>query len=119
MTIQVSKAGRATMSPPVAKSTVTVVCEMFRLGSRLTWWEIVAAYALPFFLSQATIFQDLFLWNLTCQVGLFLAVVQLPLLITGRMSYVDIGWPSGLVVLGANCIYYGNGWMYRKSVTPY
>ncbi|MCP5066939.1 MAG: hypothetical protein GY946_10260, partial [bacterium] len=34
------------------------------------------------------------------QVVLFTFVVCIPAWRTGRMSYVDIGWPWGLVVIG-------------------
>ncbi len=35
------------------------------------------------------------------QMVLFVLVVCIPAWRTGRMSYVDIGWPWGLVVIGA------------------
>lgn len=48
-------------------------------------------------------------WNAMCQLLLFLPVVQLPTIITGHMSYVDIGWPAGLVVLAINALMYAEG----------
>ena len=45
-------------------------------------------------------FSHLSLVNGTGQLVLFLFVVCLPIWRTGRMSYVDIGWPFGLVLLG-------------------
>jgi len=38
--------------------------------------------------------------NAMCQLALFMATSNLPALLTGRMSYVDISWPWGLVVIG-------------------
>ncbi|MEM7582597.1 MAG: DUF1295 domain-containing protein [Acidobacteriota bacterium] len=45
--------------------------------------------------------QTLSLVNGGLQMALFLLVVCIPTWRTGRMSYVDIGWPWGLVVIGA------------------
>ena len=36
----------------------------------------------------ATIFRN----NAIAQISLFVCVVQIPLLLTGKMIYVDIGW---------------------------
>ncbi|CAB9529237.1 3-oxo-5-alpha-steroid 4-dehydrogenase [Seminavis robusta] len=49
------------------------------------------------------------LLNATRQVMLFIPVVQLPALLTGHMSYVDIGWPAGLVLLSLNVAYHADG----------
>jgi steroid 5-alpha reductase family enzyme len=43
--------------------------------------------------------QELFYTNLKAQACLFLFVCQIPVLITGKMAYVDIAWPGGLVLL--------------------
>jgi steroid 5-alpha reductase family enzyme len=40
------------------------------------------------------------LYNGILQLVLFAFVVCLPIWMTGRMSYVDIGWPLGLTVIG-------------------
>ncbi|MEM9529278.1 MAG: DUF1295 domain-containing protein [Pseudomonadota bacterium] len=45
-------------------------------------------------------FQTVALVNGLAQLGLFLLVVCWPAWRTGRMSYVDIGWPWGLVLIG-------------------
>jgi steroid 5-alpha reductase family enzyme len=52
---------------------------------------------------------DLAFWNAACQLCLFLPVVQLPALLTGHMSYVDIGWPVGLTLMGLNAIFFAEG----------
>lgn len=50
------------------------------------------------------------------QLVLFAFVVCLPLWRTGRMSYVDIGWPTGLVLLGGFSYYFGEGYALRSLV---
>ena len=40
------------------------------------------------------------LYNGLLQLALFGVVVGIPIWMTGRMSYVDIGWPLGLIVSG-------------------
>ncbi len=51
-------------------------------------------------LLQLPVFAD-FVWvNGILQLLLFVVLASLPALLTGRMSYVDIAWPWGLVLLG-------------------
>jgi len=47
--------------------------------------------------------------NGSLQLLLFVLVVCLPIWRTGRMSYVDIGWPSGLVIIGVLTWLYSSG----------
>ena len=47
--------------------------------------------------------------NGVAQLVLFAFVVCLPTWRTGRMSYVDIGWPWGLTVIGILTWIYGEG----------
>ena len=52
------------------------------------------------------------------QLLLFAGVVYLPIWRTGRMCYVDIGWPWGLVLLGAVSYLYSDGyWLRSLTVT--
>ncbi|MEO1576690.1 MAG: DUF1295 domain-containing protein, partial [Pseudomonadota bacterium] len=55
------------------------------------------------------------LLNGLLQLVLFLFVVCIPAWRTGRMSYVDIGWPWGLVVIGAVTFFFafGEGYLPR------
>ncbi len=46
--------------------------------------------------------------NAALQAILFLAVVLIPTSRTGRMSYVDIGWPWGLVLLGLQALIFND-----------
>ena len=83
-------------------------------GGRLHYLEVV-----PFYLTASVFFTldgewgdaILALWqhNAYCQCLLFLSVVMVPCFVTGHMSYVDIGWPVGLVVLATNVFLYGSG----------
>jgi len=50
--------------------------------------------------------KELAAWNAKCQFVLFLVMVQIPTLLTGHMSYVDLGWPAGLMVMALNCLTY-------------
>ena len=53
---------------------------------------------------------ELGLVNGITQLILFALVVCLPIWRTGRMSYVDIGWPWGLVVLGTLTYLFSDGY---------
>jgi len=62
-------------------------------------------FGLVILISQSNFDKILYL-NLIFQLILFLIVVCIPIYRTERMSYVDIAWPWGLVVLGiVNYIY--------------
>ncbi|MEO1366341.1 MAG: DUF1295 domain-containing protein [Acidobacteriota bacterium] len=54
--------------------------------------------------------------NGALQMALFLVVVCIPTWRTGRMSYVDIGWPWGLVVIGAVAFLLGAGDPLRSAL---
>ena len=54
--------------------------------------------------------------NGVLQLLLFLFVVCLPIWRTGRMSYVDIGWPWGLVVIGILTFILSDGHWIRTSI---
>jgi len=61
-------------------------------------------------------FRSLALINGIAQLLLFLPVVCLPLWFTGRMSYVDIGWPLGLTVIGVLTLLIADGDTTRKYI---
>jgi len=56
------------------------------------------------------------LTNGILQLLLFAIVVCLPIWRTGRMSYVDIGWPWGLTVIGVLTWLYGEGDSVRVAI---
>ena len=75
----------------------------------------------PFLLGWALIlststFSDIGLLNGLGQLVLFAFVVCLPIWRTGRMSYVDIGWPWGLVLLGMLSYWLSDGYWLRSLV---
>lgn len=59
-------------------------------------------------------FRSLATVNGVVQLVLFLLVVCIPAYLTRRMSYVDIGWPWGLVCVGIVVILLGEGFWLRK-----
>lgn len=56
------------------------------------------------------------LTNGIIQVTVFAFVVCLPTWRTGRMSYVDIGWPLGLVIIGLVAMFLSDGNTVRSAV---
>lgn len=54
--------------------------------------------------------------NGIAQLILFAVAVNLPIWITGRMSYVDIGWPLGVAVIGALTLLLSEGYFLRVAV---
>jgi steroid 5-alpha reductase family enzyme len=64
-------------------------------------------------LSTST-FSTIAMINSLLQAILFLLVVCIPIWRTGRMSYVDIGWPWGLVLLGLLSLIYSDGYWLRS-----
>ena len=84
-------------------------------GESLEHRCLVLAYLLPAaFLGCPQELQDWLSWNATCQMVLFLPVVILPALVTGHMFYVDVGWPTGLALIGANGLLNGSGFWLRR-----
>ena len=50
----------------------------------------------------------LFAWsNLAAQLALFIPVACIPAARSGKMSYVDVAWPFGLVLIGLQTLLYG------------
>ena len=70
---------------------------------------------LVFILGTST-FYELALLNSLGQVALFTLVVCIPIWRTGRMSYVDIGWPWGLVLMGAITLCFSEGYWIRSLI---
>ena len=54
--------------------------------------------------------------NGVAQLTLFAFVVNLPTWRTGRMSYVDIGWPLGLAVIGVVTLVLSEGYWPRTAL---
>ena len=58
-------------------------------------------------------FNNLPLFNGLAQLILFGLVVCWPIWKTGRLSYVDIGWPWGLFVIGILTLFFSEGYYWR------
>jgi steroid 5-alpha reductase family enzyme len=56
------------------------------------------------------------MYNGMLQGLLFLVVVSIPLWRTGRMSYVDIAWPFGVALIGAQLLYHTEGETLRVAI---
>ena len=65
------------------------------------------------FILWSTTFFKLALLNSLIQLLLFILVVCIPAYRTKRMSYVDIGWPWGLVCIGLLVLFLGEGYWLR------
>ena len=61
-------------------------------------------------------FQTIGLINAMSQAILFTLIVCIPVWKTGRMSYVDIGWPWGLVLLGLITFIFSDGYWLRSFI---
>ena len=68
------------------------------------------------FILWSTTFFKLALLNSLGQIALFTVVLCIPIWRTGRMSYVDIGWPWGLVLLGFISFCFSEGYWLRSLV---
>lgn len=66
-----------------------------------------------YFMYQVEIFKEMLYINGILQLLLFLVVVCLPAFLTKRMSYVDIAWPWGLVLIGVIALLLGQGYKPR------
>ena len=66
-----------------------------------------------YFIYQIAIFREMILMNTMLQLLLFLFVACIPALVTKRMSYVDISWPWGLVLIGVLVLFLGDGYRPR------
>ncbi len=64
-------------------------------------------------LIQTNTFRSFSLWNGLIQILLFLFIVCIPAYFTKRMSYVDIAWPWGLVLISLLVLIYGKGYWLR------
>ena len=66
-----------------------------------------------YFIYQVEIFKEMLLINGLLQLLLFLVVACIPAFLTKKMSYVDIAWPWGLVLIGILALLLGTGYKPR------
>ena len=89
----------------------------FAVGGNLHLVESLLVYSLGFgVLLAPPALRSLFWTNALVQLSIFLPFVQLPVLLTGHMMYVDIGWPCGLVAIGVTSYLLGTGFWARKCL---
>jgi len=93
------------------------------IGSgRMHWIVWLPMYFVPLLWIRGTesAMLEFFYANACAQLALFVCVCQIPALVTGRMAYVDIAWPWGLVVLASNLFAYSSstseGSFMRKTI---
>jgi steroid 5-alpha reductase family enzyme len=99
-----------------APGPLRVAWHLVKLGARLSAWDALLAYVvLPLALLHGAATHEMFVTNARVQLAWFALVVQLPGLLTGKMSFVDIGWPGGLCALSITCWQLGQGWWLRKA----
>lgn len=89
---------------------------LIKVGARLHPLETIIAYGVTALYFKCDELKPLFLKNLFAQLAIFLPLVQLPCLLKSRMSYVDIGWPSGLVALAVVAMTQGKGTRLRRAL---
>ena len=70
-------------------------------------------------LSFSTTFNHLFIINTLAQLLFFGLVVCWPIWKTGRLAYVDIGWPMGLALIGLLNLYFGEGYVWRVRIVSF
>ena len=55
--------------------------------------------------------------NAVIQLAVFALTANIPALVTGRMSYVDIAWPCGLVLIGFGPLIQGTAATSARGLT--
>ena len=93
---------------------LAILGHFLKVGAQLSAFECALAYLAPLAYLGCPAELPWLAWNAACQIAEFVPVVVLPAMLTGHMAYVDIGWPLGLVVLGANGCLYGPGFWLRR-----
>jgi steroid 5-alpha reductase family enzyme len=79
-------------------------------------FQIILFVLVFYIFFQVENFQNFLLVNLISQIFIFLFIVCIPAYYSGRMSYVDIAWPFGLVAIGIISFLYGDGSFLKKSM---
>ena len=73
----------------------------------------LSIWAVSLFSNSASL-TILVLVNAGVQISLFVFVACIPFLRSGRMSYVDIAWPFGVALIGAQLLLFADGNFERK-----
>eukprot|EP00040_Diaphanoeca_grandis_P005649 m.33876 g.33876 ORF g.33876 m.33876 type:complete len:352 (-) comp16886_c0_seq2:44-1099(-) len=98
-----------------------VIYRLIEPGANLHVVEAVVWYALVFWFAfvqgeWGSMILELAWSNFVLQTVLFVVVVQIPLFFTGRMAYVDIAWPSGLVGIAVLALRNTDGYGPRRNL---
>ena len=87
------------------------------LRNKLRYFRPLVPYLIGLLLIVSTAeFTNVALTNILAQTILFIFVVCIPIWRTQRMSYVDIGWPWGLVLLGIVSYLLSSGYWLRSLI---
>ena len=82
----------------------------------LKFFSPLITFFLCWILLLFTDFAEISIINGLIQIALFIPLACLPGWKTGRMSYVDIAWPAGLMAIGINILIFMDGDHWRKLV---
>ena len=87
------------------------------LRNKLRYFRPLVPYLIGLLVIVSTAeFTNIALTNILAQTILFIFVVCIPIWRTQRMSYVDIGWPWGLVLLGIVSYLLSSGYWLRSLI---
>ena len=82
----------------------------------LKYFSPLLSFFLCWLFLLLTDFAEISVINGLFQLALFIPLACLPGWITGRMSYVDIAWPAGLMMIGVNVLLFMDGDHWRKLI---
>ena len=72
-------------------------------------------YLVPLYvLLTSNKYRDMTIVNGILQLLLFIFIAHIPGYKTGRLSYVDVAWPLGVLTIGLVTLAMGTGWFPRK-----
>ena len=89
----------------MVSSNLSLFFRLIKPGANLHPLEAILIYGCAFWFAVVgsgawgAAIGELAYWNALLQLSLFVVVVQIPCFITGKMSNVDLAWPTGLVCL--------------------
>jgi len=111
--------GRLPTTSP-AMATLSTPRAIFRIlitvGARISPIETLVCFLAPLAYLCLEREQPFLLTNAIGQLLIFVPLVIVPAICTGHMAYVDIGWPSGLVLLGGLGLALGDGFWVRRAL---
>jgi len=95
--------------------TASVIDKIRVISSMISTTVGILTYLVPWLLMiYNPTFAEFTMINTLVQLILFTSIACIPAFLTKRMSYVDIAWPYGLVVIGVIILIYGEAPAWRK-----